>query len=81
MKYLPLAECIRLNGERHLANAIGYASRGLESYSDGSLRKAVKNFDRADRLLFGCALPPQLQFIVDTLSETIANNIINGLSK
>ena len=50
IKFLSTADSIRLDGERHLANSIGYASRGLFGYSDGSMRKAIRNFKRANHL-------------------------------
>lgn len=66
MKYLTVAECIRQNGERHLANAVSYASRGMMDYSDGSMRKAARNFARAE-LLEPPALPPWMKGALDEL--------------
>lgn len=56
MRYLTLEETIRRNGERHLANAIGYAAKGLPGHSAGSLTKAKRNFEWANRLKFRFAL-------------------------
>lgn len=48
--YLAVADQLRANGERHLANAIGYASQSNFQYSDGSMRKALRHFKRADEI-------------------------------
>lgn len=48
--YVSVAQQIRNNAERHLANAVGYASRSNFSYCDGSMRKALRNFKRADEI-------------------------------
>lgn len=77
MKYIALNECIRLNGEHHLANAIGYASRGLFDYSDGSLHKAVRNFRRA-QLMELPKLHPSLQAAVDELVRYFEHRFIYG---
>ncbi len=48
--YLTVSQSIRANGERHLANAVGYAAKGNLNYSAGSMRKALRQFKRADEL-------------------------------
>lgn len=70
MKFLTVAECTRRNGERHLANAVSYASRGMMDYSDGSMRKAARNFARAG-LLEPPVLPPWMQAALDAMRHHI----------
>lgn len=48
--FMSVSDQIRANGERHLANAIGYASKSNFQYSDGSMRKALRHFKRADEI-------------------------------
>jgi hypothetical protein len=46
--YFRLNDWHKRNGERHLANAISYASAGYpDRFYEGSMRKAIRNFDRA----------------------------------
>lgn len=74
MRYFSVEESVRLNGERHLANAIGYAAKGNPNYCMGSLRKAERNFKRADSL----TLPPFLKPVVDILQGIVADQIMHG---
>lgn len=77
IRYLTMAESIKLNGERHLANAVGYASRGLFSHSDGSMRKAVRNFNRADDLEM--PLSPFTRRITDRVTSDFVKRIADRI--
>ncbi len=71
-----LAETIRENGERHLANAVSYAARGLPEYSAGSQRKAERNFKRAKALEW--PPDPLIDGIVASLRHSIEQGLIHG---
>jgi hypothetical protein len=74
MQYLTLVDSIRQNGNRHLANAIGYASAGLPRHSDGSLRKAMRNLSKADSF----TIPPWLDGLADQLACAVADTILTA---
>jgi len=76
-EYVTVEQAIWQNGERHLANAVGYASRGMMQHSDGSMRKALRNFRRAKEMSYTFAYPlitPQVEW----LAAAIAANIMTG---
>jgi len=80
MTYLTLEETIRQNGHRHLERAISYASAGYPNrFYEGSMRKALKNFKRADSFTEVDKLCQLFwKQMADDLYNRIVDNIING---
>ena len=76
-EYLTVEQSLMKNGCRHLSNAIGYASRGMFQHSDGSIRKALKNFERSKKMSLGFAYP---MFAVqqEWLATCIADSVMRG---
>ena len=71
-EYISVQEAYRLNSERHLANAISYASAGYpDRFYDGSMRKAVRNLNISDK--FKCYVYVS-QYV---LCCNVANDIMN----
>ena len=76
-EYLTVEQSIWKNGERHLANSVGYASQGRFGHADGSMRKALRNFSRAKELSYTFAysvFTPRIEWMV----EAIAASIMHG---
>jgi hypothetical protein len=74
MAYLSVEQTIRKNGERHLANAVSYASKNLPTHSEGSLCKAKKNFRRAD-VLRGPSMPDFVKAAYDIMLRRVSENL------
>lgn len=73
--YISVAEHYRLNGCRHLENAISYASAGYPlRFYNGSMVKALRNFKRAEGLEF----PFWLESSIKYMGQIITNRILNG---
>src|ERR1700674_3142545 len=49
-QYFSLADTVRENGWRHMDRALMHREAGHEDWAQGSFRKAIRNFDRADKL-------------------------------
>lgn len=79
-KYISLEEAIRQNGHRHLERAISYISAGYpDRFADGSLRKAIKNFKKADELKFKTVIDKVLDPIINNLVDKVAQSIMDGI--
>lgn len=78
MQYMTLSENIRKNGDRHKANAERYLSQGLPEYAAGSMRKAEKNYKRADEIEEIFKLPKFLEPFYKEVKEAMARNIFNS---
>jgi hypothetical protein len=74
--YRTVEQSLRANGERHLANAVSYASRGLLAHSEGSLRKANRNFKRAVCFMVCDGL---VRMYMDDLARKVAANVMGAV--
>lgn len=78
VEYLTVEQSLMKNGCRHLSNAIGYASRGMFQHSDGSIRKAQRNFARSKELSLGFAYPMfavHQDWLTDCVADTIRGHV------
>lgn len=76
MKYLSLAESIKLNGDRHKANAEVYLAKGMLKHAAGSLRKAAKNYERASLYEFDPFVEEILGPILNEMNKKIADSVM-----
>ena len=75
--YLTIEQSIRNNGHRHLERAIAYASaQWPEHYVLGSLRKAERNFKKADTIAHLYKTDPIMQAVIDRMNGRIAVQIM-----
>lgn len=80
--YLTVEESIRQNGHRHLERTISYISAGYpDRFADSSLRKAIKNFKRADEIKIQTPdwFVKYLGMMEDKIAAAVAKNIMNGM--
>lgn len=49
-EYLSFSDSIRVNGDRHKANAERYLAEGNVAFAAGAMRKADRNYAKADRI-------------------------------
>ena len=79
IQYMKIEQSIRANGDRHFNNAYYYALCGYpKSYFDGAMRKAEKNYKKADRLKIDPILEAIFKPMVDNLMNRINGSIMNG---
>jgi hypothetical protein len=80
LDYFRFNDYYKLNGERHLANAISYASAGYrDRFYEGSMRKAIRNFDRARPIFTLADFIERLQRpMMERIAEQIADDIIKS---
>lgn len=50
LPHLSLSDSLRANGDRHWENAARYIEAGNFDYAMGSLRKAGRNYERANEI-------------------------------
>lgn len=76
--YYTIEECYRRNGYRHLERAIAYTSAGYpDRFYEGSMRKALRNFKKADEL----KIPEYLEPMLDLFTKRIVDSIMIMLGK
>lgn len=76
MTYLTIEDSFRHNGDRHLTRAFNHLYYGHpDSYWQGSIDKAIKNYKNADAL----KLDPWAQNIVDIMAHRMADVILYGI--
>lgn len=74
MKYINIEESLNNNGNRHLGRALYYIySNYPDKFWEGSLKKALKNYKKANEL----SLNPFEYMIINDISNKLANQIFN----
>lgn len=77
MHYITIQDQFKLNGDRHLERAIAYASAQYpDRYFEGSMRKAISNYKKADEFKFVVHI--ERMFIFKEINERITFSIMNG---
>lgn len=76
--YITFHDAIKQNGDRHLANANNYLREGKVDYAIGSLRKAIRNYEKYVEFisLFRLSLPETI--IVNRLRMQMESLILYG---
>ncbi len=80
-KYISISELVKLNGDRHLANAQNYLTQDNIHHAIGSLKKAIKNYEivlQLEEMFCPKGMEKLLAGMIKIASEQVANNIING---
>lgn len=75
MRYISVSESIRQNGDRHKANAERYLAEGKPDYAAGSLRKAARNYYKADELDQMLQVPAFIKPAYDALLKAVEDEI------
>lgn len=75
--YQTINQSYRNNGDRHLQNAINYHSVGMIGYCIGSLKKAIKNYEKSQELEEYLA-PEIYNPLLNLLANQVADTIMNG---
>ena len=73
MPYMSIEECHRSNGDRHAARAEAWIAAGKPEYAAGSMRKARRNWARAEAWKFD--VRPELQQVIDKTRDAISRGV------
>lgn len=74
-EWTSISESYRQNARRHEQRAQMHIADGRPDWARGSLAKAARNVDRANRLDEMMRLPPALERIANRLAQHIAADI------
>jgi hypothetical protein len=75
MTYLSVGASFRSNGDRHERKAEYWRAEGKPEYAAGSMRKAERNWKRADDLAEAFKIPAELKAAYDATLLAISKNL------
>lgn len=73
--YVSFSDSIRLNGDRHMANARQHAAVGNKEFAFGSVRKAKRNYAKADEFDRLFSVPSHLKPAYELMKAQISANL------
>lgn len=72
MKYITIEQSFKMNGDRHLQNAINYHSCGMIKHCIGSIKKTIKNYEKYEYF------QDTYNLMIKEMQNRIAEKILNG---
>jgi hypothetical protein len=70
-KYRSIEQCHRDNGDRHARKAEFWRTQGKSDYAEGSMRKARRNWARADAWKTPECMIPLMNDLLDRITNSI----------
>ncbi len=79
MIFQSVADSYRSNGDRHLANAREHLRNDNVKFAIGSLKKAIRNYERYQTQVdFDNDIPKIIKDCMSLMVDNISNQIMNG---
>jgi mono/diheme cytochrome c family protein len=79
-KYRSIEQCHRANGDRHAARAKYWLAQGKPDYAEGSMRKARRNWARADAWKTPDCFAPLMKQMLDRINQHIYAQVTSDIN-